>query len=141
MKEIKECDYKPDFEICDRYINFSSELLRISLLALTGLGAFILLTFNPDSNIKFITLDKVCLIVVTSLFALCTAATLFHRYHASDYLSYHIAYLRKGVERDKKGGHDCLNKSRKWLIASEITFGLAVSVFVFAVILFVMKHT
>ena len=44
-------DYKePDFEIMDRYINFSAELLRISLLAIGGFGAIMLIKLKNESN-------------------------------------------------------------------------------------------
>lgn len=43
-------DYKPDIEIMDRYINFSAELLRISLLAIGGFGAIILIKLKSQNN-------------------------------------------------------------------------------------------
>jgi hypothetical protein len=39
LNEIKENQYKVDFEISKGYINFSSELLRLSLLSMGGFGA------------------------------------------------------------------------------------------------------
>ena len=43
LKEIEENQYKVDFEISKGYIDFSSELLRLSLLAMGGFGALVLI--------------------------------------------------------------------------------------------------
>jgi hypothetical protein len=44
LKEIDEHQYKVDFEILNGYINFSSELLRLSLF---GNGQFWCISFDP----------------------------------------------------------------------------------------------
>jgi hypothetical protein len=137
MKPINENDYKPDLEICDRYISFSSELLRLSLLAITGLGALIFLNFeNKRSSIaqnQGFTLnddDKGFVLITLILFAFSAAGCLAHRFYASDSMSYHIAFLReedpKKQQDEKDGRKRCLKRAEVLLIITECLFGTAV---------------
>src|SRR5580692_5105395 len=132
MNSISEVDYKPDFDILDRYLNFSSELSRISLLAIGGFGAILLAKMKNESpcasigNLNF-------LFISICFFGLCSAFSLFHRFFASDCMSWHIAYLRakanenhKKAEEEKKGLHKMLHRSSLSLILTEIAFGLAI---------------
>src|ERR1700735_1944155 len=50
MSAIEDNEYKPDFEILDRYLKFSSELLRISLLAIGGFGTIVLVKLKGEES-------------------------------------------------------------------------------------------
>jgi len=50
LKEIEENQYKVDFEISKGYIDFSSELLRLSLLAMGGFGALVLIKIKGENH-------------------------------------------------------------------------------------------
>ncbi len=77
----------------DRYINFSSELLRISLLAIGGFGTIILIKLKNESNA--IPLNHLIFLYISiCCFAVCAGLALFHRFYASDCMSWHISFLR-----------------------------------------------
>src|SRR5688572_26715800 len=86
IKPLNEALYKPDFEIRNSYIDFSSELLRLSLIAMGGFGALVLAKIeNGQKNIIIDLLtDPGFLLASMILFTMCVASTLFHRYYASD---------------------------------------------------------
>ena len=133
MKEINEKDYKPDFELADRYINFSSEILRLSLLAMTGVGALIIFSLEKGATSK-LSLSNMNLFFFSLLFfALAAGASLSHRFFATDSLSYHIAYLRTNSGNEKNGRNLRLKLSAIFLIISEFLFAIAVILFVIAV--------
>ena len=48
FNEIDEAQYKADFTISDNYRSFSSELLRLSLLAIGGFGAIVISKIKGD---------------------------------------------------------------------------------------------
>jgi hypothetical protein len=92
LKEIDESQYKVDFEILKGYIDFSSVLLRLSLLAMGSFGALILIKSKgeaKDTLPQFLQ-QPALFIIAMGLFALCSGATLFHRYFASDSMSWYI---------------------------------------------------
>jgi len=135
MSIQSETDYKPDFEILDRYLNFSSELLRISLLAIGGFGSILLIKLRdekdhpPLHHLHF-------LFISICFFALCAALSLFHRFYASDSMSWHISYLRAKADdneekanRERKGLHKALRYASRFLILTEYIFGIAVLFF------------
>lgn len=138
--EVAEQDYKPDFEIADKYINFSSELLRLSLLAITGIGTLILFTFKEGSILHLTLFDKYMLFATLLIFALASGAALAHRFWASDSLSYHIAYLRKKTQNEKDGRKACLKRAGNFLILTEYLFGFALFFFVITLFQFLMKY-
>jgi len=138
--QIDEKDYKPDFEIADKYISFSSELLRLSLLAITGIGALIMYTFDKNSNLHLTLLDKYLFFATLFFFALASGTALAHRFWASDSLSYHIAYLRKKTQEEKVGRRKCLKRSASFLICTEYLFGFAIVIFVYTIFQLLMKY-
>ena len=79
---ISEDYFKLELELLDRYLKFSSELLRLSLLGIAVVG-FILTKFkdvtsnSPDSS-------KVLIITGISSFALSSIFALTHRYLSTD---------------------------------------------------------
>ena len=112
MNDIKDCDYKPDFEILDRYINFSSELLRLSLLGISGFGTLLLLKYSKDIKLELNESTKVLLFLSVILWSLSSGFALAHRFFASDSMAYHIAYLRKNEIEQKIGRKKLLKLSK-----------------------------
>lgn len=125
--KITETDYSPDFEISKRYIDFSAELLRISLLAITGIGSIIINPLDQMTNPKW-------LLISVGFFVMAICGALTHRFYATDCLSYQISYLRKEdkekKEKEKLGYIRCLKKAEYYLIFTECFFGLSIITFV-----------
>ena len=93
---------KPDFQILEKYQNFSSEILRLSLI---GIGAYAVLfewTFarKPEDTkalaqlFQSNPLNKYLVIASITFFAAAAASSLVHRYYSSDFMAYHIRFLR-----------------------------------------------
>lgn len=122
--------YSVDFEISKRYIEFSSELLRISLLLLSGFGAIFL---KGDLKSFPVEIKWAIAGIILLLMTICSA--LFHRYFATDALSYWIAFLRKNDLNEKRGMISCLKKSNHALIITEILFGLGLIVCMISILL------
>lgn len=72
-----------DWKIADGYIAYSSELLRISLLAISGMAAIYL----KDRG-TFFTLPFIVLVISAGL-------ALLHRFTAIDSMAYHVSSLRR----------------------------------------------
>lgn len=135
MTPLSDDQYKPDFEILDRYLKFSSELLRISLMAMGGFGAILLAKLkHENTHVSLGNLDF--LFISICFFGLCSVCSLFHRFYASDCMSWHIAHLRakniqndQKAEREKKGLHKMLHRASISLILAEFAFGIAIFFF------------
>jgi len=84
LNKIDESQYKVDFAISEKYIDFSSELLRISILIIGGLGT---LFINGKKDIADLPNKPHFFILSLLFFACCVAAALCHRYYATDSLS------------------------------------------------------
>ena len=93
--EIKEAQIKYDFELLDRYQKYSSEILRLSLIGI-GAYAFLLKEGNGDffRRIANNPTSKYFSVGSIASFALAVACTLIHRYYSSDFMAYHIRFLR-----------------------------------------------
>ena len=142
LKEIDEHQYKVDFEILNGYINFSSELLRLSLLAMASFGALVLIRIKGESEDTFPAFleNPVFFLISMGFFATCAGATLFHRYFAADCMSWYIAWLRadaegkvEDAEAERNGFHRMLKLSKWALILSEFLFGGGVLFFMIAI--------
>src|SRR4051812_47706676 len=85
-------DYKQDLDILDRYVNFSSELLRLSLLGISGFGALVLYSKGGGKSGHDLLTEHVSPILFTAVvfFAITAGLTLSHRFIATDSMSYHI---------------------------------------------------
>lgn len=137
MIAIEENKYKLDFEIADRYISFSSELLRLSLTAISALGTLLYFSIKKKIDVELSGIDKVLVFITIMLFTLAAMSSLAHRFYATDTMSYHITYLRTNSEKEKIGRRKCLKVSENFLIITEYLFGGAVLTFVFAIYNFV----
>ena len=88
--------FELDLKINEGYQQYSAELLRLSLLAITGLALVWLRIYLPETPHDappsrfgaFMTLSFV-------LFAMSAAAALAHRYTAAESLAYHLTALRR----------------------------------------------
>ena len=92
--EINDAQIKYDFELLDRSQNFSSEILRLSLI---GIGAYAFLL--KEANVYFLKIKatpeiKWISVLSILLFAFAVDCSLLHRYYSSDFMAYHIRYLR-----------------------------------------------
>src|SRR5688572_16655799 len=143
IKPLDEALYKPDFEIRNSYIDFSSELLRLSLIAMGGFGALVLAKIeNVQNNIIHDALTNPGFVLASmTLFTLCVAATLFHRYYASDCMSWYISGLRAEENGDTakakteyEGYGKMLKRSTLSLILAEFFFGGGVLFFIIGII-------
>ncbi|KAF2518753.1 hypothetical protein E0W68_08355 [Flavobacterium salilacus subsp. salilacus] len=135
MNEINENQYKPDFELLDKYVNYSSELMRISILLITSMGALTIFKTKCDEVIPHNSLISFYISFV--ILAISIGCSLFHRYLATDSMACYISYLRK-VDEDKKEKEKV--RFKKGLIVSHsilkinaITFGLGVIAFVLGI--------
>jgi hypothetical protein len=138
--KIESDQYAADFEISKRFIDFSAELLRLSLLILGGLGA---LVFNkPDNHLlEQISAQPTAFRLCMILLVISASAALAHRYCATDSLSWFISLLRAqakndqlAIEKEKKGFYRMLFLSRASLITCEVSFALAVIAFIITVV-------
>jgi hypothetical protein len=92
--ELSDAELKYDFELTDRYQNFSSEVLRLSLIGI-GVYAFLLKEVGGfSSTLKASPSGRWFSVASIFLFALATACSLVHRYYSSDSMAVHIRYLR-----------------------------------------------
>ncbi|WP_437989883.1 hypothetical protein [Sorangium sp. So ce145] len=93
---MNEESFKPDFDLLDRYQQFSAELLRIALLGIALLGFFI--EKVAGANYYSASSRSVLLILtaLTSISCLVSAAgALAHRYFSTDGIFYHVRSLRR----------------------------------------------
>jgi hypothetical protein len=122
---MNNIDYEPDFEISKRYIDYSAELLRLSLLAITGI--FYLL-FNKDDFKAFLIINSYWIFLILLSFTACCCFALLHRFYATDALSYLIAFLRNNKSEEKKGYIRCLKLSERYVIVCQYSFGFALCI-------------
>lgn len=137
---IDESKYKVHFTIMDNFINFSFELLRLSLLAIGGMGTLMLVIIKGENKIKILEDPTFFLLSLTS-FTICCGASLAHRYCATDSMSWYVSFLRAeqsgNTEKavlEKKGFHRLLKLSRYSLITSEVAFALGIMFFLGGVV-------
>jgi len=114
-------DYDPDFEISKRYIEFSAELLRLSLLAITGICyLFFVSNYFNDKTPNLFCLVALGLFIITICFALA------HRYYATDSLTSLILILRKKETEEKMKLERQLKLSEKYLKYCQYFFVFAI---------------
>jgi hypothetical protein len=80
-----------DFKLCEGYTAYSAELLRISLLILSGLAALWMKASTPfpaTRSFQFAVIGAAASLVLSAFAALC------HRFTAMDSMAYHVAALR-----------------------------------------------
>jgi len=137
--------YKADDTLLEKYIAFSSELLRISLLVLGGYGALITIVLKDPQQAPRLQNAK-SLLLSMILFAICSGATLAHRFYATDSLAWQVAFYRASAAdnhdkaaEEKKGWIKCLRRAKSWLITSEWVFGAAVTFFIYGLLQYLFQ--
>ncbi|PTQ59353.1 hypothetical protein C8J26_3097 [Sphingomonas aurantiaca] len=107
--DVPETRYKADFELLDRYLGFSSELLRMALAGMAAFGAIVgLLTNNgefgrPLHGRAFVVIAALAL----SMLAMSAGCALLHRYLASDGMFHHLRSAKYlVVQGDEDVQHD-----------------------------------
>lgn len=85
-----------DWRVTDGYIAFSAELLRLSLLAITGIAAMCLKLFD-----KYITLQTSVggFAVPLAFLVISSGCAMAHRYVATDSMYWHIEGLRRTLRK------------------------------------------
>jgi len=136
MIELNDNQFKPDFEIADKYISFSSEIMRISLMGITGIATFLMFCLEKDILNKVPITKLTENLVITSIICLtiCTGFCLAHRFFATDSLAYLVANLRKNNIDEKKGLRKMLKISAIMLISAELCFAFGIFSFIVAVL-------
>lgn len=139
--KLDENEYKADFAISENYIKFSSELLRLSLLAIFAYSTLFIKEFAEDSNSNF-TKNNITLLTSIIFFFLSSSASLFHRYFATDALTWFIQWRRyikndelEKAEKERIGLKKMLKKAKYFLILCEVTFASGVLLFLISIII------
>ncbi len=153
--KVDESAYKADFEISQRYINFSAELLRISLLAIGAYLTLVLAVLKSPANVGIVT-QSLLFPFSIALFGVCSGAALAQRYFATDSLSCQIRFLRllnatqttggntpgalsPAADAEKKVWIRQLKRAGGWLIVAEVCFLAAVLCLTGAILIFLYK--
>ncbi|RLS57600.1 MAG: hypothetical protein DWH91_04170 [Planctomycetota bacterium] len=95
---VDEAQYKPDLELSDRYQQFSSELLRLALLGMAGIGFLIsdvVLSKEHPLYLAMLRDARWFLVVSIICLSLAVGGALAHRYLATDCISDEIHFLRE----------------------------------------------
>jgi hypothetical protein len=159
---IEEDSYKVDLAVLDRYQAFSSELVRLALLGITGYGfliANIAIKTEKDGRYTFVPPfpgNKVLLIFGAVALALSAATALGHRYFSTDALAHFVRRVRvsasikdapktaevlaaeKVIEHEELSLDQDVNRCRWLLVTSSLSLvaGAACIALAFASILF-----
>jgi hypothetical protein len=128
--EIEVPAFKHDLDLSDRYQNFSGEILRLSILGIGGIGFLLVNVFLTKGQQRVpLSRDEPVFswLAAASLFCLgvSAAASLAHRYFATDCLSYHLDAMRKkavGHASTAIVGRDRMFKLSKWSLISASVF-------------------
>jgi hypothetical protein len=143
MKDFIDSQFKPDFEIADKYISFSSEILRLSLLGITAIATFFGFYLNRNCAcplaVVITSYESLFLIVTIILFTLSAGFALAHRFFATDSLTYLISKLRTNDKNESKGLIRILKRAGSMLIFAEWTFGFGVFTFVVSLIILILS--
>src|SRR3954469_760119 len=137
LTQVPERTFQHDLDVSERYQNFSSELLRLALLGLAGIG-YLLVSLDPPTDKKasiiLAHLKEIdsYLYVALFCFGACAAFSLAHRYFSADGLSYHLEYLRlslRGAPEDSSRAKDeRKSRNRRLKLGGFLLFAAALSI-------------
>ena len=128
--EIPKEPFDQDYKLADGYIAYSGELLRLSLLALTGIVTLCL-------KLQTKTGDKLAPIIWSffvplTAFMISAAAALAHRFVAIDSIAFHLESLRLSIRKspayvDSKGKEKAsdLKRSKSEAHGRDLRFWIA----------------
>lgn len=138
LQPLEEKNYKGHLELLDRYVAFSSELVRMSLLGLAAIG-FYLKEFVASPNAPItdpIGWFNLLLGFAGFLLAIAVACGLLHRYYATDGFAFHLNALRLSVqggsadeeEKEASQGTEQYQLAHSWLVSCECAVGAGIGV-------------
>ncbi len=116
LRPLEEKNYKGDLELLDRYVAFSSELVRMSLLGLAAIGFYLKEFVASGSTPIEIPVAWFNLLLGFAGFLLAVAAPfgLLHRYYATDGLAYHLNALRLSEQPNRADKAETEGKKGTW---------------------------
>ena len=111
---VPDSTVEHDFDIQSRYQDFTSEILRLSLLGISAVGYIVLKYLFPDKEPSTNVPDEARTPFVIALiaFGLASVASLLHRYVSVDSLSWHLQAIRKEL-RGASGDASSAKEDRK----------------------------
>jgi hypothetical protein len=105
--------FQNDLDVLDRYQAFSAEILRISLLGLTGLGALIFKIFFDAQGSPFRSPHVVDpILTAATAFGFAATMALLHRYISSDSMACQLRWLRLDIRAKELPGDKTLADER-----------------------------
>jgi hypothetical protein len=107
-------DFEHDVTLLDRYLAYSTELIRLALLGIGAIGY--LITTHPFSEQAKAVRSTLWLALIA--FMVSTAAGLFHRYVAPDSLGDHLELLRK--PEHPKTNEFKMRRDRKFTLSGQL---------------------
>jgi hypothetical protein len=139
---VEERLFKADLELLDRYVGFSSEIVRISLLGLAAVGFYLKEfvapskepTLKPGQMPIEIAWFNLLLGSGALLFAIAVGWGLLHRFYATDGVASHIHALRLAEAGDPKAERRFRMVTRRyriagsWLVSGECAAAAATGV-------------
>jgi hypothetical protein len=135
---------KHDFEVLGRYQAFSSELLRIALLAIPSLGFLLTYFFLHHDETVYLNAFRdgrvrFCSSAALICFGISSAFALGHRYISTDSMTSHLICLRLAI-RNAEGDAQTAKKERaardrRFLLSALALGASALALFVGAVLL------
>jgi hypothetical protein len=154
---LKEGTVEHDFFVLDRFIGFSTELLRLSLLGISAVAFWLSKAMFPEGDgAPIMIADAARPLVALSLvaFASSSAAALMHRYAAADSVSWHLQAMRRyerGHASEGEGKSEDVRvadaerarrfaqfkRSRRSLLGSAIALGIGAGALAAAVVVIV----
>ena len=116
--KIDESEYKADLEVLTKFQNFSSEILRLSLLGISVFGVLL--------NGNFFNLNEIKLYIVLAIicFGLSAAFSLGHRFWSTSGFMCHIKFLRVDKQQIKDRRNKRYKLSAKLMASGVISIGL-----------------
>jgi hypothetical protein len=116
--QVPESTIEHDFAIQERYQDFTAEVLRLSLLGISGIGYIALKYVFPEKTPAPLmpTDANRWFMVALAGFGLASIASLVHRYVSVDSLSWHLQSIRKEI-RDQGGDSASADSDRRYRYA------------------------
>lgn len=154
---LKERTVEHDFFVLDRFIGFSTELLRLSLLGISAVAFWLSKAmFSEGDGAPVMIPGAARLLIASALvaFVLSSAFALMHRYAAADSVSWHLQAMRRYergyASENKEKSEDVrvadaerarrfaqFNRSRRSLLGSAIALGTGAGALAAAVVVIV----
>lgn len=140
--EIDEKEYKGDLELLDRYVSFSAEIVRVSLLGLAAIGFYLKEFVAPPASSTPAGIAATWFFTLLGsagfMLAVAVGCGLLHRYYATDGLASHLKALRLSADSDPleqaKAPAEAAQStsryrlSRGWLVSAECAAASGVAI-------------